>query len=73
VVERGPVSPGDEVLVGDAEVGTVTSATRSPLMGASIALAYVSRDYATPATNLLVKTADGATPATVTALPFTLR
>ncbi|MGH7277544.1 MAG: YgfZ/GcvT domain-containing protein [Candidatus Rokuibacteriota bacterium] len=62
--------PGTPVLAGDAEVGRVTSATRSLGTGRPIALAFVRRQHAEPGTALRVRSADGETGATVSALPF---
>ncbi len=64
-------STGDGVFSGDKEVGRVTSATPSPLMGAAIALAYVQRDHARVGTELVVRSSQGASSAKVEALPFT--
>lgn len=64
---------GDAVLSGDKQVGHVTSAVSSPMMGAPIALAYVQRDHTTVGTELLVKSSQGTSPARVHAVPFTRR
>lgn len=66
-------SHGDCVHVGRAQVGTVTSATRSPLLGKSLALARVSIEYAALGTRLEVGKLDGhqkRLPATVVRFPF---
>jgi folate-binding protein YgfZ len=62
---------GDAVVSGDKQVGEVTSAVVSPMMGAPIALAYVQRDHTTVGTELIVKSSQGASSARVHALPFT--
>jgi folate-binding protein YgfZ len=62
--------PGAIVVAGDAEVGKVTSATRSFGLGKPIALAFVRRQHAEPGTRLTVRVDDGTAPATVSALPF---
>ncbi len=41
-----------KILVGDTEIGEVTSGTKSPLTGKSIALARVKKSYARPGTVL---------------------
>jgi folate-binding protein YgfZ len=66
-------STGDAVFSGDKEVGRVTSATPSPLMGAAIALAYVQREHASAGTELVVRSAQGASSAKVEPLPFSRR
>lgn len=51
-------------------VGVVTSATMSPTLRRSIAMAYVSADLAAPGTALAVDLRGTAVPASVTPLPF---
>ncbi|HWL18165.1 MAG TPA: DUF1989 domain-containing protein [Bradyrhizobium sp.] len=50
---------GDPVHVGRARIGVVTSATRSPLLGTSIALARVDVAYAALGTRLEIGKLDG--------------
>jgi len=65
-------------LAGDAkilsedekEIGSITSATISPRMKHTIALAYVKYDYLEPGTKVKVLSAGEEFPATVTELPF---
>jgi folate-binding protein YgfZ len=64
---------GDAVLSGDKQVGQVTSAVDSPMMGAPIALAYVQRDHTSVGMELIVKSSQGSTPARVHSLPFSRR
>lgn len=45
---------GDKIHAGDRVVGEITSATASPKLGASLALAYVQRDHAVPGAELRV-------------------
>jgi aminomethyltransferase len=45
---------GQRVLVGDTEVGLVTSGTKSPTLGTFIGMAYVARDRAGSGTALVV-------------------
>jgi folate-binding protein YgfZ len=66
---QGVPARGAKVFSGDREVGEVTSAAESPRFG-PIALAYVHRDFVAPETQLQVATADGRTPATVSARPI---
>lgn len=50
---------GDGVYIGHAQVGVVTSATRSPLTGQNIALCHLSVSHATPGTRVEVGKLDG--------------
>jgi folate-binding protein YgfZ len=59
---------GAKFLVGDREIGTVTSAAESPRSG-TIALGYVHRDFVTPGTALEVETPPGRASAVVTEVP----
>ena len=61
---------GMAVASGAENVGTVTSATISPTLKRSIAMAYVRADLATPGTPLNVVLKTEVVPATVTTLPF---
>jgi folate-binding protein YgfZ len=61
----------DAVFSGDKQVGEVTSAVVSPMMGAPIALAYVQRDHTSVGTELIVKGPQGKCLARVHSLPFT--
>jgi tRNA-modifying protein YgfZ len=61
-----PPSPGARIAAGEKEIGVVTSAVMSPLLGHPIALGYVHRDFVEPATAVVV----GEAPARVAALPF---
>jgi aminomethyltransferase len=53
------VSHGDGVFVGRDQVGVVTSATRSPILAASVALARVAVEYAVVGGSVEVGTLDG--------------
>ena len=53
------VGHGDSLHLGRAQVGVVTSATRSPLLGRNIALARVDAHHAAPGTELEVGKLDG--------------
>ena len=53
------------VSAGDREIGSITSAARSPRLGA-IAMGYVHRDFVNAGTQVAVETPDGAATATVT-------
>jgi len=64
---------GDCVHVGRAQVGVVTSGTRSPLLGKSIALCRMDVAYAAPGTEVEVGKIDGhqkRIPAKVVRFPF---
>lgn len=54
-----PVGHGDGIYAGRAQVGVVTSATRSPVLGKTIALARVDVAHAAPDTPLEVGKLDG--------------
>ena len=59
-VDSGIVpSPGDSVRVGKAQIGEVTSAMKSPILGKVIALARISVTYADPGTALDIGQLDG--------------
>ena len=62
-------SAGAEVLVGDDVVGTVTSAARSPGLGAPVALSLVARRVEVPSP-ANIRDADGLWPAEIRALPL---
>jgi len=61
---------GAEVLVDDAAIGKVTSATWSFGLARPIALAFVRRQHAEPGTRVSVRLAGTTMAATVSALPF---
>jgi aminomethyltransferase len=54
-----PVGHGDCVHVGRAQVGVVTSGTRSPLLKRNIALARVDVTHAAPGTGVEIGKLDG--------------
>jgi folate-binding protein YgfZ len=56
---------GARVSAGDREIGSITSAARSPRLGA-IAMGYVHRDFVNAGTQVAVATPDGTATATVT-------
>ena len=59
VVDGGPPVPaGATVRSGGREIGRVTSATISPALDRSIALAYVHRDFVQPGTPVVVDEVD---------------
>lgn len=57
---------GDTILSGEREIGSITSAVKSPAVGRPIALGYVHRDFVQPGTPVTVAGAPG----TVTEVPF---
>jgi len=61
---------GADVLVDDAAIGKVTSATWSFGLARPIALAFVRRQHAEPGTRVSVRLAGTTMAATVSALPF---
>jgi aminomethyltransferase len=66
-------APGDCVHIGRARVGSVTSATRSPVLRKNIALARLAVEHAEPGTEVEVGKLDGhqkRLPATVVRFPF---
>jgi aminomethyltransferase len=54
-----PVGHGDCVHIGRAQIGTITSATRSPILKKTIALARLDVTHATPGTEVEVGKLDG--------------
>ena len=67
------VCDNDCVHVGRAQVGSVTSATRSPVLGKNIALARLAVEHAGLGTQVEVGKLDGhqkRLPATVVPFPF---
>jgi len=61
---------GDKLFHDGKEVGYVTSAAKSPAVGANLALGYVRREANAPGTDLVLRTITGETKATVSGLPF---
>lgn len=71
VLEGGePPAAGAQVWAGDAAIGHVTSATRSPALGRPVAFAFVRRQHAEPGTRVEVRSGGQAVGATVSDLPF---
>jgi folate-binding protein YgfZ len=73
VLDSGAAVPahGDRIRAGDREIGSVTSAVRSPALERAIALGYVHRDFAAPGTRVSIAGhAGAAAPAVVHRLPF---
>ena len=56
-IEGDTPSPNAKVFAGDREIGVVTSAAKSPRLGA-IALGYLHRDFLTPGTGVEVDLGD---------------
>ena len=61
---------GDAVMLGERQVGVVTSGSFAPTLGTAVAMAMVSRDAAAPGTVLDGVIRDTRQPAVVTPLPF---
>lgn len=66
--EPAGLAPGDALIVGSKEVGTLTSVAFSPRLRATVALAYLRRDAAPPL-SVTVRSASGEHAARVEALP----
>ena len=62
-------APGAKLFAGEREIGAVTSAARSPRLGA-IALGYVHRDFVAPGTAVEVESRWRARAATVSERPI---
>ncbi len=61
---------GDKLFFGDKEVGSVSSALRSPSLNANIGLGYVRRERNGTGTELQARTASGDISAVIVDLPF---
>lgn len=61
VTDARDVVRGDPVVVGEREIGRVTSAVDSPKLGKRLALAYVHRDFAQSGTALTIRGAEALT------------
>jgi aminomethyltransferase len=72
LVLKDPVIPpkGAKLFSGDREVGWVSSAVRSPLVGSVIAFGFPLRDFSNPGTALTVDINGRRHDVTVHALPF---
>lgn len=72
LVLKDPVVPpkGAKLFSGNREVGWISSAVRSPLVGGVIAFGFPLRDFSTPGTALAVEVGGQRHDATVHALPF---
>jgi aminomethyltransferase len=73
LVGTEPAAHGNCVHVGRAQVGVVTSGTRSPILRKAIALCRIDVAYAAPGTEVEVGKIDGQQkrlPATVVRIPF---
>jgi folate-binding protein YgfZ len=68
-----PVLParGEKLFRDGKEVGYVTSAVKSPIVGTNIALGYVRREHNAPGTTLELRCGEKTRPAVVCSLPFT--
>lgn len=61
---------GMDIMSDGASVGLVTSGCKSPTLGKSIAMAYVTQAHKEPGTNLTIVSGKNELPATVVPLPF---
>lgn len=66
-----PPGPGATLFKDGKKVGQVTSAVRSPRLGACLALGYVHRKASTPGTSLVAELPEARVPAVVVETPFT--
>lgn len=66
---RLPAS-GDPLLKDGKEVGFITSAVRSPVLGANLGLGYVRRECNEIGTVLTLRTRGAESEATIASLPF---
>jgi folate-binding protein YgfZ len=62
-------SRGDVIRAAGKDVGRVTSAVLSPALGHGVALGYVLKGFVEPGTPVVVVSAEGEYPATVSGLP----
>jgi folate-binding protein YgfZ len=62
--------PGDKLIFGDKEVGSISSALASPALAAHIGMGYVRRERNQIGTELKVRTASGEIGAVIVELPF---
>lgn len=65
-----PAARGDRVLLGDRQVGTITSSALVPTQGRAMALAYLSREAWEPGTRVTVQLANGPCAAIVSVAPL---
>jgi aminomethyltransferase len=70
MAERAIARHGHHVYDGPARIGTVTSGTKTPLLGRAIGMAYVPADRTTPGTELVIDIRGRRARARVVPLPF---
>ena len=68
-MDGGVPHRGAHIFAGDRDIGFITSAAVSPVLGA-IALGYVHRDFTAPGTEVAVAAVDSTQTATVTERPM---
>lgn len=75
LILKGSVIPpkGSKLFSGDREVGWISSAAHSPLLGATIAFGFPLRDFSKADTPLTIDLGGSRIEATVKALPFYTR
>jgi folate-binding protein YgfZ len=61
---------GDKLFFNGKEAGQITSAVKSPTLNANIALGYVRREANQIGNELMLRTAEGESPAEIARLPF---
>jgi glycine cleavage system aminomethyltransferase T len=61
---------GDKLFRAGKEIGCLTSAVKSPVLNANVALGYVRREANQTGTELTLQYASGERPAKIVELPF---
>lgn len=71
-LEKGPPARhGAQILVGDQEVGEITSGCPSPSLGGNVAMGYIKDSYKAVGTKVHLKIRDKLFEAQVAKMPFT--
>jgi aminomethyltransferase len=70
VLDRAPARDGYPVVIGDEEVGVVTSGSPAPFLNKNIGLAYLPTEHAAVGTELFVVIRGRNVPARVVETPF---
>jgi aminomethyltransferase len=70
VTSRGIARQGHRILVGDSEIGEVTSGTFSPTFEKALGMAYVPPDRSAPGTGITIDVRGRRLDAVVVELPF---
>lgn len=70
IQSRSIARHGDKIFKDDEEVGYITSGTKSPTLGKSIALGYIKKEKAKPGEEFVVKSHKKELKAKIVKLPF---